>query len=71
MSAERTFEELQRELDAIVEKLERGDVAIDDAIALWQRGEEVYRLAAALLEQAEGKLEELSQSTRDSGADGL
>jgi exodeoxyribonuclease VII small subunit len=53
----RTFEEAQRELDTIVERLERGDVPLDDAIALWQRGEELYRFCAARLDTAEGEIE--------------
>jgi exodeoxyribonuclease VII small subunit len=56
-----SFEEAQRELDEIVSRLERGDVSIDDAIALWQRGEELYRRCAALLDTAEGRIEELAR----------
>ena len=56
-----SFEEAQRELDEIVGRLERGDVPIDDAIKLWQRGEELYRRCAALLEAAEGRIEELAR----------
>jgi exodeoxyribonuclease VII small subunit len=55
-----SFEDAQRELDEIVGRLERGDVPIDDAIALWQRGEELYRRCSALLAAAEGRIEELS-----------
>ena len=40
---EETFEELRRELEEIVGKLERGDVGVDEAIRLWQRGEELHR----------------------------
>lgn len=61
--SELTFEELQRELEDIVGRLERGDVPVDDAIRLWRRGEEIYRLSASILEQAEGRIEEL----RDTG----
>jgi exodeoxyribonuclease VII small subunit len=71
MSPEPTFEELQLELDSIVERLERGDVPVDDAIALWQRGAEVHRLASQLLDRAEGRLEELDASERDSAPPGL
>ena len=60
---EPSFEEAQRELDEIVARLERGDVPIDDAIALWQRGEELYRRCAALLDAAEGRIEELTQGS--------
>ena len=56
----RSFEELRRELEEIVGTLERGDVAVDEAIVLWQRGEELHRLCAARLEAAEGRIEELA-----------
>ena len=61
MSDEQTYEQAQRELDEIVGRLERGDVPIDDAIALWRRGEELYRSCVALLDAAEGRIEELSR----------
>jgi exodeoxyribonuclease VII small subunit len=57
---EASFETLQRELEDIVARLERGDVAVDDAIALFRRGEELYRACVARLEAAELRIEELS-----------
>ena len=65
MSGEKTFEELQRELEDVVARLERGDVPVDDAIALFRRGEELYRACVERLQHAELRIEELS-----SGADG-
>ena len=56
---ERSFEELQRELEDVVARLERGDVAVDDAIALFRRGEELYRACVARLQAAELRIEEL------------
>lgn len=56
---EKTFEELRRELEEIVGVLERGEVAVDEAIVLWQRGEALHRQCASLLEAAEGRIEEL------------
>jgi exodeoxyribonuclease VII small subunit len=56
-----TFEQAEAELRTIVERLERGDVGIDEAIALWQRGEALYEICRERLESAEGKVEELSQ----------
>ena len=44
--SEPTFEEAQRELEAIVRRLETGEVPLDEAIALWERGEELYRLCS-------------------------
>jgi exodeoxyribonuclease VII small subunit len=60
MSEERTFEELQRELEDVVAKLERGDVPVDDAIALFKRGEELYREGVERLRQAQLRIEELA-----------
>ena len=61
MSDERAFEELQRELEDVVARLERGDVPVDDAIALFRRGEELYRACVARLEAAELHVEQLTQ----------
>jgi exodeoxyribonuclease VII small subunit len=59
MSEERSFEALQRELDEIVTRLERGDVPVDEAIGLFRRGEELYRECAARLQGAELQVEQL------------
>ncbi|HST16154.1 MAG TPA: exodeoxyribonuclease VII small subunit [Gaiellaceae bacterium] len=63
MSGEPTFEEAQRELDAIVERLERGDAGIDELTKLWERGEELYRLCVAKLDGVRGRIEELARTT--------
>jgi exodeoxyribonuclease VII small subunit len=57
---ERSFEELQRELEEIVTRLERGDVAVDEAIALFRRGEELYKTCVERLRGAELRIEELT-----------
>ena len=64
-----TFEQAEAELRRIVERLESGQVDVDEALALWERGEELYAVCRARLESAEGKIEELaqrSQATRPS-----
>jgi exodeoxyribonuclease VII small subunit len=58
--SERSFEDLQRELEQLVARLERGEVGVDEAIELWRRGEELYRACVAKLDAAEGRIEELS-----------
>ena len=55
-----TFEEAQRELEAIVHRLESGEAPLDEALKLWERGEELYRLCRERLDAAEGKIEELA-----------
>jgi exodeoxyribonuclease VII small subunit len=59
-STEPTFESAQRELERIVHRLESGDTALDEAIALWERGEELYRFCLSRLDAAQGKIEELA-----------
>ena len=59
--SEPSFEDAQRELERIVERLERGDANLDEAIKLWSRGEELYKLCLARLDAAHGKIEELAR----------
>jgi exodeoxyribonuclease VII small subunit len=61
--SELSFEEAQRELEQIVERLERGDAGLDELTALWSRGEELYRRCAEQLSAAQGKIEELARRT--------
>ena len=62
--AARSFEELQRELEEIVTRLERGDVAVDEAIELFRRGEELYRECVLRLQGAELEIERLDGNER-------
>jgi exodeoxyribonuclease VII small subunit len=55
-----TFEEAQRELEDVVRRLESGDASLDEALKLWERGEELYRFCKDRLDAAEGKIEELA-----------
>ena len=59
MSARPTFEEAQRELEKIVAQLEGGRASLEDALALWERGDELYRYCLERLDSAEGKIEEI------------
>ena len=65
-----TYEEAEKELLQIVERLERGDASIDEALALWQRGEELYRFCSDQLEAAEGRIEELAKRVDATRPDG-
>ncbi|TMJ98433.1 MAG: exodeoxyribonuclease VII small subunit [Actinobacteria bacterium] len=59
MSAEPTFEEARQELERIVAQLESGGAGLEDALALWQRGEELHRYCVGKLDAAQGAIEEL------------
>ena len=65
-----SFEEAQRELETIVERLERGDVGLDELTTLWERGEELYRQCAERLSLAQGRVEELSRRADDAAPAG-
>ena len=56
-----SFEEAQRELEQIVDRLEAGNVGLDEAIALWQRGEALYQSCRRKLDSAQGRIEELAR----------
>jgi exodeoxyribonuclease VII small subunit len=70
MSEEPTFEQAQKELEQIVERLERGDVELDETLALWQRGEELYRLCRERLDGAQGRIEELARRATNGAESG-
>jgi len=59
-TTEPSFEDAQAELERIVERLERGDVELEELTRLWQRGEDLYRRCAGQLADAQGQIEELA-----------
>jgi exodeoxyribonuclease VII small subunit len=61
VNAEPSFEEARAELERIVAQLESGEAGLEEAIALWERGEELYRLCVAKLDAAQGRVEELGR----------
>lgn len=63
---EPTFEEAQLELEEIVERLERGHEPLDEALKLWERGEQLYVFCRAKLDDAEGRVEELARRAEQS-----
>jgi exodeoxyribonuclease VII small subunit len=60
VTEKRTFEHAQQELEQIVQRLETGEAPLDEALRLWERGEELYRYCKERLDTAEGKIEELA-----------
>ena len=61
MSAELTFEQARAELERIVAELESGRADLEEAVRLWERGEELYKLCVGKLDAAEGAVEELGR----------
>ena len=62
MSTKKTFEENLQDLEAIVTKLETGDVALEDAIAEFQKGMALSKDLQMTLEDAEKTLVKVMQA---------
>ncbi len=57
---ELSFERALKELEAIVGRLERGDVELEESIAIYERGDALKIHCDRLLKQAEAKVERLT-----------
>lgn len=57
-----TFEAAMAELEAIVGKLEKGDVKLEDSIALYERGAALKARCESLLKEAEARIERIRLS---------
>lgn len=55
------FEAAIAELETIVKKLEEGDLALEQSLALYERGVQLSRFCHAQLEQAERRIEILNE----------
>ncbi|MBO9453317.1 exodeoxyribonuclease VII small subunit [Tropicibacter sp. R16_0] len=51
-----TFEQAMKELETVVGKLERGDVALDESISLYERGAALKKRCEDELKRAEEKV---------------
>ena len=62
MSKEKEFEENLADLEAIVQKLESGDVALEEAITEFQKGMKLSKELQDTLDQAEKTLVKVMQA---------
>ena len=62
MSKEKKFEENLADLEVIVQKLENGDVALEEAIAEFQKGMKLSKEHQASLDKAEKTLVKVMQA---------
>lgn len=54
-----SFEEALKQLEKIVDDLERGDVALEESIRIYERGEALKKHCDTLLKSAEDKVEKI------------
>lgn len=64
-----SFEHALKELERIVDRLERGDVELEESITIYERGEALRNRCDALLKSAEMKIEKI-KAGRDGQATG-
>ena len=57
------FEEAMRQLEQVVKDLESGDKTLDEALALYEQGQELSALCDRYLQQAELKLKQWDDET--------
>lgn len=55
------FEKALAELESIVQRLEKGDVALEESIRIYERGEALKRRCQALLAEAEARVEKIAR----------
>ena len=61
MEKELSYEQASKELQEIISKIEQGDIPLDDAMKLFERGQELIQFCYASLDKAKGKLTEISE----------
>jgi len=61
---EPTFEQALAELEQIVQRLERGELPLEESLRLYEEGVRLSRLCHGKLEEAEGRIEVLLKDSR-------
>jgi exodeoxyribonuclease VII small subunit len=59
-TAEATFEQIYSELETTIEQLEAGNLSLDEALVLYERGMELAKQCGVMLDRAELKIQELA-----------
>ncbi len=57
---ELAFEQALQELEGIVSRLEGGEIALEDSIKLYERGEALKKHCEGLLKSAEARIEKIT-----------
>lgn len=60
-----SFEVQMEELEALIEKIEAGEVGLEESIKAYERGVDLIKSCRVVLGQAEQRVEELSRKLLD------
>lgn len=58
-----SFEQALAELEAIVSRLEQGNIPLEESIACYERGEALKKHCDGLLRKAESRVERIAQAS--------
>ena len=59
-----SFERALEELESIVTRLEGGQVALEESVAIYERGEALKRRCEELLRQAEARVDKITTAAK-------
>jgi exodeoxyribonuclease VII small subunit len=65
MSETPRFEQALAELERIVERLQKPDLPLDEAVSLYRKGTELAQITESLLAQAELQVQQLTDAVRE------
>lgn len=57
-----SYEEAAKELQEIISKIENENIALDEALKLFERGQELIKICYTSLDSAKGKLTEIKET---------
>ena len=63
-----SYEEAVEELESIIERMEKGETALEDSLREYARGDALVRRCRQVLDQAEQRIETISGQKLDAGA---
>ena len=66
--AQLSYEQAREELVSVVQRLEAGQVPLEDALALWERGEALAARCQSWLDEARARLAAVTPTPRAQGA---
>lgn len=59
-----SFEAALKQLEEIVQKLEKGELALEESLKLYEEGIRLSRICHTKLDEAEGRIEQLLKDAR-------
>ena len=65
----RSFESALAEFETLVEKMERGDLSLEDSVSAYERGVALHRYCEQALSTAERKIRILTEGAGDGGTE--